>query len=81
MRFKLFFFSKTVSCAVLNDAGKVPCKKETVESLHIIKAKMQENRFSEKMGFISKDDDLFGREVISLMILSIVRGGINKRFD
>ena len=78
---KLSFFSKGVICAILKEVGKLPCEIERAESLHIMEAKMPENRFSIKIGLISKGEDLFGRKVISLTISSIVGGGKNERFD
>ena len=77
----LYFFSKGVTCAVLNEVGKIPCEKERAESLHIMEAKMPENCFSRKTGIISKGEDLFGRELINLMISSTLRGEKNERFD
>ena len=42
---------------------------------------MPENRFSKKIGIISKGENLFKKEMISLMISSIEGGGKNERFD
>ena len=44
-------------------------------------AKEPENRFSKKIEIISRSEDLFGREVISLMISLILGGEKNERFD
>ena len=42
---------------------------------------MPEKRFSRKTGIISRSEDLFGREMISLMISSIEGGEKKERFD
>ena len=43
---------------------------------------MPENCFSKnKTGIISKGEDLFGRELINLMISSTLGGEKNERFD
>ena len=78
---RLYFFSKGVTCAVLNKVGKIPCEKERAESLHIMEAKMSENCFSRKTEIISKGEDLFGKELINLLISSTLGGEKNERFD
>ena len=78
---RLYFFSKGVTCAVLNEVGKIPCEKESRKFAYnggedAGKLLQQENR-----DYISKGEDLFGRELINLMISSTLGGEKNERFD
>ena len=56
------------------EVGEVACENERFVSLQIIGTKRKEKRFIRKVGLKSREEDLVGREWMSLLVSSRVAG-------